>query len=186
MRLDGDGGSWNHAATPQVPTADASPVAVPAVRRRRGWLPLAAVRPDYDLIPLNGRRLVTQGLNRNTPTGSICAVAYRAELRPSSREVVSHLFGRDSSVLSRTRITGGMPVDEYEASGEKVAAWSMDSAIAAAAAVLGRHVEESGRGAVVEAVREDTDAAARRRSDRRDRRAAHPGGHRRPSRVVRT
>ena len=151
MRLDGDGGTWNHAAVPQ-----ASELPVPAARRRRGWLPLAAVRPDYDLIPLNGRRLITQGLNRSTPTGSICAVAYRAELRPSSREVVTHLFGRDSSVLSRERITGGMSVDEYEASGETIAAWSMDSALGAAAALLGRHVEESGSGAVVEAVRSDT------------------------------
>ncbi len=151
MRLEGVGGTWNHAATPQD-----SELPVPSARRRRGWLPLAAVRPDYDLIPLNGRRLLTEGLTRSTPTGSICAVAYRAELRPSSREVVSHLVSRDSAVLSRARITGGMAVEEYEAHGETIAAWSMDSALAAAATLLGRHVDESGTGAVVEAVRSDT------------------------------
>lgn len=148
MRFEGDAVGWNHAAAPPVSAAP------PA--RRRGWLPLAAVRPDYDLIPLNGRRLQTEGLTRATPAGSICAVAYRAELRPSSREVVSHLFDRDSAVLSRGRITGGMSVEEYEAAGERMSAWSMDSALAAAASVLGRHVEESGSGAAVEAVRQDT------------------------------
>lgn len=146
MRFEGDGGSWNHAAVPPVP----------APRRRRGWLPLAAVRPDYDLIPLNGRRLLTEGLHRVTPSGTICAVAYRAELRPSSKEVVTHLLDRDAAVLSRTRITGGLSVDEYEAAGERLSAWSMDSAVAAAASVLGRHVQESGSGAAVEAVRQDT------------------------------
>ena len=148
MRFEGDGSNWGHPAVPQVPTP----------RRRRGWLPVAAIRPDYDLIPLNGQRLLTEGLNRTTPSGSICAVAYRAELRPSSREVVTHLFNRDASVLSRARITGGMSVDEYEAVGERMSAWSMDSALAAAATLLGRHVQESGSGATVEAVRQDTTA----------------------------
>lgn len=134
------------------------PAAVPLVveeKRRRGWLPFAAVRPDYDLIPLNGKRLLTEGLSRRAPAGTIAAVAYRAELRPSPGEVVKHLIDRDASVLARTRITGGVPVEEYERAGAEHSEWSMDSAVAAAAGVLGRHVSESGTGARIESVRQD-------------------------------
>ncbi|MEO6703504.1 MAG: S16 family serine protease [Jatrophihabitantaceae bacterium] len=122
---------------------------------RRGRLPVAAVRPDYELIPLNGFRLITPG-QRPAPAGAICAVSYRAELRPSAWEVLSHLFDPQAAVVSRHRLTGGRPVDEFEAAGSDDSAWSLDSAIAAAASLLGRPVTETGSGAVLEAVREDT------------------------------
>lgn len=149
MRFEGGAPSGS-----PVSVLRSTPAASPR-RARRGWLPFAAVRPDYDLIPLNGRRLVTEGLTRMTPLGSICSVAFRAELRPSSREVVQHIFDRDASVMTRGRLTGGLSAHDYEQAGDEIAAWSMDSAIAAAATLLGRHVQESGSGAMVEAVRRD-------------------------------
>ena len=152
MRFDGIPNARDHAPVPSV----VSP------QRRTGRLPLAAVRPDYELIPVNGARLRLNGRSPNPPAGDICAVSYRAELRPSSREVLSHLFTRHASVISRTRITGGRSVEEFEAAGVEEAAWSLDSATAAAAALLGYPVREIGGGALVDAVRVDTLGVAER------------------------
>ena len=148
MRLDGGSNAWssNHAPVPSAALG----------RRRTGRLPLAAVRPDYELIPLNGGRLRLNGQTRPAPAGDICAVSYRAELRPSSREVLSHLFTRHASVVLRARITGGSPVDDFEAAGAEATNWALDSATAAAAAQLGHQVREVGGGALVDAVRVDT------------------------------
>lgn len=146
MRFDADQGTWS------LPTRPAE--VVPA--RRRGWLPVAAVRPDYELIELNGPRLEIGGRLRAPASGSICAVSYRAELRPSAREVIRHLVDPHASVVARSRLTGGRPVEEFEAAGLDDSTWSLDSATAAAAALLGRPVTESGNGASIEALREDT------------------------------
>src|SRR4051794_32555641 len=152
MRFDGGPNAWS--ATPVSPAV--SP------RQRGGWLPLAAVRPDYELIPVNGSRLDLNGWRPAPPAGDICAVSYRAELRPSSKEVLSHLFTRHASVMARTRITGGRSVEDFEAEGAEQASWSMDSAAAAAAALLGYQVRESGGGALVDAVRYDTTGVTER------------------------
>lgn len=146
MRLDTGPAAW------KLPT----PLRAPAPSRRRGRLPVAAVRPDYELIPMNGNRLETPGFERTAPVGAVCAVSYRAELRPSTREVLSHLVDPQASVIARSRLTGGRPVDEFEAAGLDDSKWSLDSATAAAAALLGEPVRELGRGATVEALREDT------------------------------
>jgi PDZ domain-containing protein len=146
MRFDGGPNAWS--ATPVPPAV--------TPRRRSGWLPLAAVRPDYELIPMNGIRLDLNGRQPATPAADICAVSYRAELRPSSKEVLSHLFTRHASVMARTRITGGRSVEDFEAAGAEEATWSLDSATAAAAALLGYQVRESGGGALVDAIRYDT------------------------------
>jgi PDZ domain-containing protein len=114
------------------------------------------VRPDYELIPVNGGRLRLNGESGPVPAGDICAVSYRAELRPSSREVLSHLFTRHASVVLRARITGGRSVDDFEAAGAEDTTWALDSATAAAAALLGHQVHEIGGGALVDAVRSDT------------------------------
>ncbi len=143
MRFDGGQGTWTPTVKAKVAT------------RGRGRLPFAAVRPDYELIPVNGTRLNTPGHARRAPIGSINAVSYRAELRPSALEVLSHLMDPQAAVIARSRLTGGRSVDEFEAAGLDDSAWSLDSAIAAAAAVLGRDVQESGGGALVQAVRED-------------------------------
>ncbi len=127
-----------------------------APSRRRGGLPVAAVRPDYELIPMNGSRLATPTRQRSAPAGAICAVSYRAELRPSTWEVLSHLVDPQASVVARSRLTGGRSVDDFEAAGLDDSAWSLDSATAAAASLLGEPVREVGRGAAVEALREDT------------------------------
>lgn len=123
--------------------------------RRRG-LPIAAVRPDWELLPLNGARLRTPGHDRPQPAGAICAVAYRLELRPSVTEVLAHAVDPQSALVRRSRITGGVPVEEYEAGGGAGSADALESATAAAAALLGHPVTEHGRGALVEAVRRDT------------------------------
>src|SRR6185437_15408102 len=148
MRLDGGSNAWStHAPDP-----------LPALthRQRSGRLPLAAVRPDYELIPVNGGRLTVNGRSAPEPAGDICAVSYRAELRPSYREVLNHLFTRHASVVLRARITGGRSVDDYEAVGLEHTAWALDSATAAAAGLLGHQVREVGGGALVDAVRGDT------------------------------
>jgi len=119
-------------------------------------LPVAAVRPDYELIPMNGSRLLTPGFERPAPTGDICAVSYRAELRPSPWEVLSHLVDPQASVVARSRLTGGRSVDEFEDAGLDDSKWSLESSTAAAAALLGEPVRELGRGASIEALREDT------------------------------
>lgn len=155
MRLDGGSNAWSHASVPPVPSA-------PARRRRTGRLPLAAVRPDYELIPVNGERLLLNGEAVPPPAGAICAVSYRAELRPSSREVLSHLFTRHASVVLRARITGGRSVDDYESAGVDDSEWSMDSATGAAATLLGLPVREVGGGAQIDAVRFDTVGIAER------------------------
>lgn len=123
---------------------------------RRGRLPLAALRPDYELTELNGARLITPGKQRSAPANAICAVSYRAELRPTPREIISHLVDPQASVVARSRLTGRQNIDDFEDGGLDEAAWSMDSAIAAAARLLGEPVSEIGRGAAVEAVRDDT------------------------------
>jgi PDZ domain-containing protein len=117
---------------------------------------VAAVRPDYELIPMNGSRLETPGHQRPTPAGAICAVSYRAELRPSTWELLSHLVDPQAAVVARSRLTGGRSVDDFEAAGLEDSMWSLDSATAAAAALLGEPVRELGRGAVIEALRDDT------------------------------
>jgi PDZ domain-containing secreted protein len=117
---------------------------------------VAAVRPDYELIPLNGPRLQTPGHNRPTPAGAVCAVSYRAELRPSTWELLSHLVDPQASLIARSRLTGGRSIDEFEAAGLDDSMWSLASATAAAAALLGEPVRELGRGAIIEALREDT------------------------------
>jgi PDZ domain-containing protein len=147
MRFDSGQTAWN------LPTQ----MRAPAASRRRGRLPVAAVRPDYELIPLNGSRLQTSpGQNRPTPAGAVCAVSYRAELRPSTWELLSHLVDPQASVVARSRLTGGRPVDEFEAAGLDDSMWSLESATAAAAALLGEPVREFGRGATIEALRDDT------------------------------
>lgn len=146
MRFDADRSTWQPAAR----------VRVPAPSRHRGRLPVAAVRPDYELIGVNGSRLRTPGHERPAPAGAICAVSYRAELRPSAWEVLSHLLDRQSSVVARSRLTGGRSVEEFESAGSEDSAWSLDSATAAAAGLLGQPVREVGRGAAVEALRDDT------------------------------
>ncbi|HEX8304672.1 MAG TPA: S16 family serine protease [Jatrophihabitans sp.] len=146
MRFDAGQTTWN------LP----SPLRAPAASRRRGRLPVAAVRPDYELIPMNGSRLETPGLERGAPAGAICAVSYRAELRPSTWELLSHLVDPQAAVVARSRLTGGRPVDEYEAAGLDDSMWSLESATAAAAGLLGEPVRELGRGAVIEALRDDT------------------------------
>jgi PDZ domain-containing protein len=133
-----------------------APIRTPAPSRRRGRLPVAAVRPDYELIPMNGNRLSTPGFERPAPAGAVCAVSYRAELRPSTWELLSHLVDPQASVVARSRLTGGRPVDEFEAAGLDDSKWSLESATAAAATLLGKSVRELGRGAIVEALREDT------------------------------
>jgi PDZ domain-containing protein len=100
--------------------------------------------------------LRTPGHDRLEPAGSICAVSYRAELRPSAWEVLSHLLNPQASVVARSRLTGGQSVDDFEAAGLDDSAWSLESAIAAAATLLGQPVRELGRGAAVEALRADT------------------------------
>jgi len=148
MRLDGGSNAWSSHAPVSPP--------VLARRERSGRLPLAAVRPDYELIPVNGGRLTLNGRAAPASAGDICAVSYRAELRPSYREVLSHLFTRHASVVLRARITGGRSVDDYEAVGLEHTAWALDSATAAAAGLLGHQVREVGGGALVDAVRGDT------------------------------
>lgn len=146
MRFDAGQTAWNLPTQmrPQAPS------------RRRGRLPVAAVRPDYELIPMNGSRLDTPGFERPDSTGAVCAVSYRAELRPSTWELLSHLVDPQASVVARSRLTGGRPVDEFEDAGLDDSKWSLESATAAAAALLGEPVRELGRGAVVEALRDDT------------------------------
>lgn len=119
-------------------------------------MPLAALRPDYELTELNGARLITPGQHRTEPANAICAVSYRAELRPTAREIISHLIDPQASVVARSRVTGRRGIDDFEDGGLDEANWSMDSAIAAAARLLGEPVSETGHGAAVEAVREDT------------------------------
>jgi PDZ domain-containing secreted protein len=148
MRFDAGQASWNLPAPLRTPA--------PSRQRRQGRLPVAAVRPDYELIAMNGSRLETPGHERPAPAGSVCAVSYRAELRPSAWEVLSHLVDPHASVIARSRLTGGRPVDDFEAAGLDDSNWSLESATAAAAVVLGEPVREVGRGAVVEALREDT------------------------------
>jgi len=150
MRFDGERNGWTQ------------PVAPPPAPRRSGRLPLAAIRPDYDLIAVNGNRLVVNGQPTAPPAGRICAVSYRAELQPSARELLSHLVTRHSSVVSRSRITGGRTVEDFEAAGAEDAVWSLSSATAAAAALLGHQVREVGGGAQVDAVRVDTTGVAER------------------------
>ncbi|HEY0168594.1 MAG TPA: S16 family serine protease [Jatrophihabitans sp.] len=146
MRFDAGQAAWN------LPT----PMRAPAPARRRGWLPVAAVRPDYELIPMNGARLQTPGHERPTPAGAVCAVSYRAELRPSTWELLSHLVDPQAAVVARSRLTGGRSVDDFEAAGLEDSTWSLESATAAAAAMLGEPVRELGRGAIIEAIRDDT------------------------------
>jgi PDZ domain-containing protein len=146
MRFDTGQASWN------LPTQ----LRTPPPSRRRGRLPVAAVRPDYELIPMNGSRLQTPGRERPAPAGSVCAVSYRAELRPSVWEVLGHLMDPHASVIARSRLTGGRAVEDFEAAGLDDSNWSLESATAAAAVVLGEPVREVGRGAVIEALREDT------------------------------
>ncbi len=147
MRFDDGQTTWN-LPTQLRGTAVAS--------RRRGRLPIAAVRPDYELIPVNGSRLDTPGHRRPAPAGTICAVSYRAELRPSAWEVLSHLVDPHASVIARSRLTGGQSVDDFEAAGLDDSAWSLESATAAAAALMGEPVREAGSGAAVESLRDDT------------------------------
>lgn len=149
MRFDAGQGTW----TPTVKTG--------VITRGKGRLPFAAVRPDYELIPVNGVRLHTPGQVRRTAVGSINAVSYRAELRPSAFEVLSHLMDPQASVIARSRLTGGRSVEEFEAAGLDDSTWSLESAIAAAATVLGRQVHEAGGGALVQAVRDDDVAGIR-------------------------
>ncbi|HTZ45732.1 MAG TPA: S16 family serine protease [Jatrophihabitans sp.] len=151
MRFDGGRNGW----TPP-------PAAPVAPERRSGRLPFAAVRPDYELIAVNGERLLLDGRPARQPIGRICAVSYRAELQPSAREVLSHLVTRHSAVVSRARITGGRSVEDFEAAGAEDAVWSLASATAAAASLLGQHVREVGGGALVDAVRVDTTGVAER------------------------
>ena len=146
MRFDAGQTAWKLPSQLRTPT--------PA--RRRGRLPVAAVRPDYELIQMNGARLETPGHDRTAPAGAVCAVSYRAELRPSPWELVSHLVDPQASVVARSRLTGGRSVDEFEAAGLDDSQWSLESATAAAAALLGEPVRELGRGARIEALREDT------------------------------
>lgn len=127
-----------------------------ATSRRSARLGVAAVQPDWELVALNGDRLHTPTISRSEPNGSISAVTYRAELRPTVGEALRHLLDPNSALVARRRITGGLPVAEFEAGGVTEAAWSMDSAVAAAAAHLGLSVTERGGGALVEAVRDDT------------------------------
>ncbi|HEX8095895.1 S16 family serine protease [Jatrophihabitans sp.] len=133
-----------------------SPLRAPVPSRRRGRLPVAAVRPDYELIQMNASRLETPGHDRPAPAGAVCAVSYRAELRPSTWELLSHLVDPQAAVVARSRLTGGRPVDEFEAAGLDDSMWSLESATAAAAALLGEPVRELGRGAAIEALRDDT------------------------------
>ncbi|HET6211067.1 MAG TPA: S16 family serine protease [Jatrophihabitans sp.] len=146
MRFDAGQVPWSPAKTVRAHSSDG----------RRGRLPLAALRPDYELTELNGARLITPGQPRSTPAGAICAVSYRAELRPTAREIISHLIDPQASVVARSRLTGKRGIREVEDGGLAEAAWSMDSAIAAAARLLGEPVSETGHGAAVEAVRDDT------------------------------
>lgn len=146
MRFDAGQPAWNLPAKMRAP----------APSRRRGWLPVAAVRPDYELIPMNGSRLQTSGYQRPTPAGAVCAVSYRAELRPSSWELLSHLVDPQAAVVARSRLTGGCSIDDFEAAGLEDSMWSLESATAAAAALLGEPVRELGRGASIESLREDT------------------------------
>jgi PDZ domain-containing secreted protein len=146
VRFDSGQTAWNLPVQLRAPVAS----------RRRGRLPVAVVRPDYELIPMNGSRLETPGHDRPAPVGVICAVSYRAELRPSTWELLSHLVDPQASVVARSRLTGGRPVDEYEAAGLDDSRWSLESATAAAATLLGEPVRELGRGAVIEGLRDDT------------------------------
>ncbi|MBV9822218.1 MAG: hypothetical protein JO144_08240 [Actinobacteria bacterium] len=146
MRFDDGQAAWKLPA----------PIRPAAPSKRRGRLPVAAVRPDYELIPMNGTRLETPGFERPEPVGAVCAVSYRAELRPSTRELLSHLVDPNASLVARSRLTGGRPVDEFEAAGLEDSKWSLESATAAAATLLGEPVRELGRGAAVESLREDT------------------------------
>ncbi|MGI8665885.1 MAG: S16 family serine protease [Jatrophihabitans sp.] len=155
MRFDSGPRAWNPPArllsAPDVPAVSAD-----VATRRSGWLPVATLRPDYELIPMNATRLLTPGHRRPEPSGAICAVSFRAELRPSAREVLSHLLSPQASVMARSRLTGGRSVEEFEAAGSDDSSWSMDSATAAAASLLGLPVREIGHGAAIEALRADT------------------------------
>jgi PDZ domain-containing protein len=143
VRFDAGQGPW----TPTIKTRVAT--------RGKGRLPFAAVRPDYELIPVNGTRLHTPGHARQIPVATINAVSYRAELRPTAVEVLSHLMDPQAAVIARSRLTGGRPIEEVEAAGVHDSAWSRDSAIGAAALILGHDVQETGGGALVQAVRDD-------------------------------
>jgi PDZ domain-containing secreted protein len=138
----------------------ASSAAAGAVRTRRRdtlteRLRLAVVRPDWELLPLNGTRLSTPGHARPDVAAPISAVSFRAELRPTTQEVLQHLLDPAGSVVARSRLTAGHSPDEFEAEGAEHSNWSMASAVAAAARFLGRPIHESGCGALVQAVRDD-------------------------------
>src|SRR6185437_8835400 len=119
MRFDAGQVPWTPSKTVRARTGAAG---------RRGRLPLAALRPDYELTELNGARLITPGQPRSTPANAICAVSYRAELRPTPREILSHLIDPQASVVARSRLTGQRGIHEVEDGGLDEAAWSMDSA----------------------------------------------------------
>ncbi len=126
-----------------------------ALHDRHGW-PLAAVRPDYRLYRLNDGALQVHGHRSFPCSGPIYGTAYFAELRPTTRQVFTHMLDPQATLLPRRRLTGEQSVEEFEAGGGAEAMHAREAAVAAAGALLGRSCEETGDGAEVVGVRSDT------------------------------
>ncbi len=126
-----------------------------ALHERRGW-PLAAVRPDYSLYEVNGGALRIRGHRTYVCSGPIYGTAFVAELRPNTRQLLTHAVDPHATVLPRRRLIGQQSVEEFEASGSDEWLQARHAAVAAAATLLGRPHEETGDGAEVVGVRSDT------------------------------
>ncbi|MGA8211866.1 MAG: S16 family serine protease, partial [Nocardioidaceae bacterium] len=126
-----------------------------ALHGRRGW-PVAVVRPDYALHRLDGGVLQVRGQRTRAGDGAVYGTAFVAELRPTTRQVLTHVLDPHAAVLRRRRLTGGQSVEEFEAAGTADQLQARQAAVAAVGTLLGRTHEEAGGGAEVVGVRSDT------------------------------
>jgi len=131
----------------------------PATRHRwraavhaRGGVPLAVSRPAPVLYRLNGPALQVRGRQVSPGSGAVLGVAFWVEMRPTPRQVLSHLLDPHASVHRRSTVTAGASVDSFEAAGAQDAARSLEAAVAVAASTIGEPVAVTGSGCRVDEV----------------------------------
>jgi len=125
---------------------------------RSGW-PLAVSRPAPQLYRLNGSALVVRGRPSRPGPGAVLGVAFWVELRPTTRQVLSHLLDPHAGVHPRSAVTGGLSVQAFEAAGLEDGRRALDAAVAVAARLLGEPFTLTGDGCLVDGVLDLTDTA---------------------------
>lgn len=117
-----------------------------AWQARPRWVVARALK---SVKPMNTDRVVVRGAPRFDPGETLFSVGYFGEIRPRLWQTLWYLVAPHHRVLPRGLVLGDMTENEFESNGHELTRVSRQTAVYAAARLLGLARELDGQGALV-------------------------------------